>query len=204
MATQRLVLITGLNGYIAAHTAATFLKAGYSVRGTVRSNNANTESVVRALSKYHDGDRLEVVSVPDFDANGAFDSAVKGAHAIAHLASPVSMAATDSEPMMRAAVNGTTSLLASALAEHEAGKGVLKSVVFMSTISAVFSTAKPDGHVFTESDWNDDAERQLAELGKSTPGYVIYQASKTAAERALWKFGQESNAGFAMTALCPA
>ncbi|KAL2262284.1 hypothetical protein VTK26DRAFT_1836 [Humicola hyalothermophila] len=204
MASRRLVLITGINGYIAAHTAATFLKAGYSVRGTIRPGNVNTESVIRALSKYHDGDRLELVPVPDFGADGAFDGAVKGVHAIAHLASPVSMTVTDPVPMMRASVRGTTSLLASALAEREAGKGALESFVFMSTISAVFSSTRPDGHVFTESDWNDEAERQLAELGANTPGYVIYQASKTAAERAFWQFGQETGAGFAMTALCPA
>lgn len=130
----------------------------------------------------------------------------EGVQAIAHLASPVSMAETDPEPMMRASVQGTTSLLASALAESKKGsqEDVLKSVVFMSTISAVFSPSKPSGHIFTEADWNDAAEEEVRRLGKNTPGYVIYQASKTAAERALWKFGKDTGAGFSMAALCPA
>jgi nucleoside-diphosphate-sugar epimerase len=116
------------------------------------------------------------------------------------------MTETDPAPMMRAAVRGTTSLLASALAEskREPRQGALKSVVFMSTISAVFSPATPAGHAFTEVDWNDVAEEEVRRLGKESPGYVIYQASKTAAERAFWKFGQEAEAGFGMTALCPA
>ncbi|KAG7291418.1 hypothetical protein NEMBOFW57_001437 [Staphylotrichum longicolle] len=206
MGTPRLVLITGINGYIAAHTAATFLKAGYAVRGTVRARTSNVESLVRALGQYHDGSRLELVEVPNISVDGAFDRAVEGVQAIAHLASPVSMTETDPAPMMRAAVQGTTSLLASALAEskRESRQGALKSVVFMSTISAVFSPSKPAGHAFTEADWNDVAEAEVSRLGKDSPGYVIYQASKTAAERAFWKFGQKVEARFGMTALCPA
>ncbi|KAH6628799.1 hypothetical protein F5144DRAFT_631876 [Chaetomium tenue] len=206
MASQRLVLITGINGYIAAHTAATFLKAGYAVRGTVRARTPNVESLVRTLENCHHGNRLELVEVPDITADGASDRAVEGVQAVAHLASPVSMAETNPEPMMRASVQGTTSLLASALAESKKGsqKDVLKSVVFMSTISAVFSPSKPSGHVFTEADWNDAAEEEVRRLGKNTPGYVIYQASKTAAERAVWKFGRDTEAEFALTALCPA
>jgi nucleoside-diphosphate-sugar epimerase len=116
------------------------------------------------------------------------------------------MTETDPAPLMRAAVQGTTSLLASALAEAKQAsqQDALKSVVFMSTISAVFSPSKPAGHVFTEADWNDAAEEEVRRLGKSTPGYVIYQASKTAAERAFWEFGKETGAEFGMTALCPA
>ncbi|KAL2192485.1 hypothetical protein P885DRAFT_72970 [Corynascus similis CBS 632.67] len=205
MASKRLVLITGINGYIAAHTAAVFLKAGYTVRGTIRARTANVETLVRRLGKFHDGNRLELVEVPDISANGAFDHAVEGVQAIAHLASPVSMTETDPAPMMRAAVQGTSSLLTSALGEarKETRKGALKSVVFVSSMSAIFSPFRPAGHVFTEADWNEAAEEEMRRLGKNTPGYVIYQASKVAAERAYWEFGRETGADFAMTALCP-
>ncbi|KAK4157369.1 SGNH hydrolase-type esterase domain-containing protein [Chaetomidium leptoderma] len=201
MASRGLVLITGINGYVAAHTAASFLKAGYAARGTVRTRTANVESLVHTLGQYHEGNRLELVEVPDISVDGAFDRAVE-----AHLASPVSMTETDPAPMMRAAVQGTTSLLNSALTEskRESQRGALKSVVFMSTISAVFSPSRPAGHVFTEADWNDVAEEEVRRLGKDTPGYVIYQASKTAAERAFWRFGTKKGASFGMTALCPA
>ncbi|KAL2121756.1 hypothetical protein VTJ04DRAFT_2211 [Mycothermus thermophilus] len=207
----RRVLITGLNGYIAAHTAAVFLRAGYAVRGTVRrTRTPNVDSVVRALAPYHDGNRLEVVEVPDIGADGAFDRAVEGVQAIAHLASPVSMTETDPTPMMRAAVQGTTSLLTSALAEStkplssSSSSSPLRSVVFMSTISAIFSPNRPANHIFTEADWNDAAEAALQRLGKDTPGYVVYQASKTAAERAFWRFAEEERPRFGMVALCPA
>jgi len=80
----------------------------------------------------------------------------------------------------------------------------------MSTISAIFSPDQPPGHIFTESDWNDHAERETARLGASVDGYTLYQASKTAAERAFWdataKEEQELSQplGFGMVALCPA
>ncbi|KAK4237889.1 hypothetical protein C8A03DRAFT_44303 [Achaetomium macrosporum] len=205
------VLITGLNGYIATHTAAAFLRAGYSVRGTVRPSTPNVEAVVQALSKFHDGNRLEVVTVSDIGRDGAFDRAVEGTQAIAHLASPVSMAVEDPSEMMWAAVQGTTSLLASALAEsrRESGKGVLKSVVFMSSISAIVDPISPPSHVFTEDDWNQyalAATRGQLRHGHTALklGYLYYQASKVAAERAFWRFGRENKAPFSMVALCPA
>jgi nucleoside-diphosphate-sugar epimerase len=76
MASKGLVLITGVNGYIAARTVEAFLKAGYSVRGTVRSK-PSTKGLIDALSEY--AGKLEIVEVPDITVAGAFDEAVKGA-----------------------------------------------------------------------------------------------------------------------------
>ena len=75
MTHNSLVLVTGANGYIAARTVEAFLKAGHSVRGTVRSKSS-VKPVVDALSEY--ASRLEIVEVPDITAEGAFDEAVKG------------------------------------------------------------------------------------------------------------------------------
>lgn len=66
--------------------------------------------------------------------------------AVAHLASPVSM--TDTNGMMRAAVDGTTGLLSAVKTKGREIKGV----VFVSTISAVFEE-KREGWVFDEGDW---------------------------------------------------
>ncbi|KAK4198962.1 putative oxidoreductase [Triangularia verruculosa] len=202
------VLITGINGYIAAHTAARFLQAGFSVRGTVRNKaSLNVESLLRALSSPQKtgGGKVEIVEVPDITVEGAFDNAVQGVQAIAHLASPVSMADGDPTPMMKAAVDGTTSLLGSAIGSSQK----VRSVVFMSSISAVYSPSPDRGprHVFTSADWNQEAEAKVAELGDKTLGYITYQASKTAAEKALWKFVDEKKdpawAGVNVTTFCP-
>jgi len=70
-----LVLVTGANGYIGAVTVEVLLKAGYSVRGTVRSESS-TKAIAAALPQY--ADKLQFAIVPDIVAEGAFDEAVKG------------------------------------------------------------------------------------------------------------------------------
>lgn len=78
MDSKGLVLISGVNGYIAAQTAAAFLKSGFSVRGTVRLKNPATNNLLRALDDYVKAGRFELMEVPDITATGAFDKAVQG------------------------------------------------------------------------------------------------------------------------------
>ncbi|KAH6843441.1 hypothetical protein B0I37DRAFT_393643 [Chaetomium sp. MPI-CAGE-AT-0009] len=188
------VLVTGANGYIAARTVEAFLKAGYSVRGTVRSLSSATE-VKQALAEY--AGKLEFVEVPDITIPGAFDNAVKGVSAVAHLASPVSFDFTDPEPVLHSAINGTIRALESAQKEPK-----IKNFVLMSSIAAIRGP-KTEDYTYTEADWNTAAERAVAELGKATPGPIIYAASKVAAEKAMWKFRDEHKPRFTLTAINP-
>lgn len=189
-----LVLVTGANGYIAGPTIEAFLKAGYSVRGTVRSL-PGADALKNALADY--GSKLEIVQVPDITLDGAFDEAVRGCTAIAHLAAPVSLNFKDPKPVMHGAVQGTLSILRSAAKEP-----LVKSFVLLSSVAAISRLTKGP-HKVTEEDWNDWAEAMVEQKGTDTPGPVIYSASKTAAERAFWKFGKESNVGFSMTSVNP-
>ncbi|KAF7553224.1 hypothetical protein G7046_g7155 [Stylonectria norvegica] len=197
MASKRIALVTGANGYIAGQTIAAFLAAGYAVRGTVRSK-PSAKPLVDAFSKY--GKDLEIVEVPDIVAPGAFDEAVKGVHAIAHLASPVGFSFTDPDPIIEAAVQGTVGILGSAIKETS-----IKSVVLMSSIAAIVSFTSTDTspHVFTEEDWNLGSLDQIKEEGKNAGGALIYVASKTAGEQAFWKFRDEQKPTFTMTAVNP-
>lgn len=210
MSNKPIVLVTGANGYIAGSVIEAFLKAGYAVRGTVRSK-ASADPLVKALSSY--GNDLEIVQVPDIVAPGAFDTAVKGklsglsnkhfltvlgVHAIAHLAAGVSFSFTDPDPVLEVAIQGTLGVLESALTEPS-----IKSVVLMSSIAAITGIDKPLPHRFTEADWNDAALATVKKMGKESPGPLIYLASKVAGERAFWKFRDEKKPSFAMTALNP-
>ena len=72
-----IVLVTGVNGYIASHVADQLLAAGYRVRGTTRAL-----SKVQSLSalweqKFGKG-RFEAIVVEDMSPEGAFDEAIKG------------------------------------------------------------------------------------------------------------------------------
>jgi NADPH:quinone reductase-like Zn-dependent oxidoreductase len=60
--TGSLVLVTGANGYIAMHVVDQLLKAGYTVRGTVRSVKKG-EHLQATFAAY--GDKLEIVIVDD-------------------------------------------------------------------------------------------------------------------------------------------
>lgn len=189
-----LVLVTGANGYIAAKTVEAFLEAGWSVRGTVRSLKS-AKPVADALHQF--ADRLTFTEVPVITAPNAFDEAVKGVDVIAHLAAPVSFSFTDPEPVLRDAVEGTLRALESALTVP-----TLKSFVFMSSIAAIINNLPPPV-TYTESSWNEFALPLVSQLGTSAPPPAIYAASKTAAERAVWKFKAEHSPKFSICAINP-
>tara|TARA_R110002003_G_scaffold76_1_gene6988 strand:+ start:63819 stop:64106 length:288 start_codon:yes stop_codon:yes gene_type:complete len=74
-----LVLITGVNGYIAAVAAKHFLDHGYAVRGTVRKQRSVEDLIDGPLKQYADAGTFTTVEVPDITVDGAFDEAVRGA-----------------------------------------------------------------------------------------------------------------------------
>ena len=92
--------------------------------------------------------------------------------------------------MVLPAIHGTTTLLASAL--KKAGSQ-LEAVVITSSVVAV-TNPKEGAYTFTEKDFASFALEKVLrdrEEGVTTPGGVLYAASKTAAERAVWKFRDE-------------
>lgn len=210
MASRRRVLITGANGYIAAQTVGRFLAAGWAVRGTVRDReSASARELAAHLAAETAAGVFELVMVPDIKAAGAFDEAVPGVQAIAHLATPVVFDSGDVEYIVGTAVQGTLSILESALREASAQKQKegekkdgLASFVLMSSTSAV-RMAVPDPTIFTEKDWNTRAEADVREAGDKAFGHVIYAASKVASERAFWDWMKEKKPPFVATSLCP-
>lgn len=88
------ILVTGANGYIAVWTVKDFLDGGYSVRGTVRSEQKAVH-LRKIFKKEVDEGRLEFAIVSDITQPGAFDEAVKGVDAVAHMASPFHFQADD-------------------------------------------------------------------------------------------------------------
>lgn len=116
------------------------------------------------------------------------------------MASPVSFHFTDPDPIIKAALYGTNSILASALKN---GPPTLKYMVITSSIAAIMSTKEPP-YIFTEKDWNNESEGEVARLGKQAPGSHIYRASKAVAEKAFWKFRDENKPSFTMVSINPA
>ena len=91
--------------------------------------------------------------------------------------------------MVIPAVRGAETVLASAL---KAGPQLTSVVVTSSTIAVV--NPVEGEYVFTEKDYATFAlEKALKdkEAGGKTPAGILYGASKTASDRAVWKFRDE-------------
>ncbi|KAH8826045.1 hypothetical protein DL96DRAFT_1607040 [Flagelloscypha sp. PMI_526] len=174
------VLVSGANGYIAVWVVKTLLEKGYSVRGTVRSQDKG-KHLLETFKSY--GDKFEIVVVSDITAEGAFDEAVKGVDAIEHTASPFHFNADDPDELIKPAVDGTVGILKSALKYAPTAK----RVVVTSSCASVMSV-HPEPRDFTEEDWNEQAIETVKKEGKNANQMAKYRASKTLAEKAAWEF----------------
>ncbi|KAG8712620.1 methylglyoxal reductase (NADPH-dependent) gre2 [Ceratobasidium sp. 394] len=171
------VLVTGASGFIAVWVCKTFLEAGYTVRGTVRS--ASKGDYLVDLFK---SDKFSYVIVEDIAKDGAFDEAVKGVDAVAHTASPFHFQADDPQTLIEPAVKGTVGILKS-IEKNAPG---VQRVAVTSSVAAILNTSRPTGTIYTEDNWNTFSTKEVEEKGKAAAGGDKYRASKTLAEKAAW------------------
>jgi dihydroflavonol-4-reductase len=169
------VAVTGIGGFLGRHVAAQLLRAGYEVRGTLRSMKKaeGIEAAIRSVDGAAHG-KLSFV-VADLTADDGWDAALAGAGHVMHTASPFpSHVPKDENDLIRPAREGTLRVLRAA---KNAG---VNRVVLTSSIAAI--SYGPGRAPFSETDWTD-VEGALA-----TP----YYKSKTLAERAAWNFAREN------------
>ena len=194
-ATPGLILITGGTGFVATHVLNSFLRKGYSVRTTVRSQ-AKVDIVRKTLAKY--AERLEFAIVDDFTAPGAFDEAVKGVHGVIHTASPFVLEVNDNKKdLLDPAIKGTTSLLESIVKNASD----VKRVVITSSFAAVLDIKQGlrPGYTYSEKDWLPTT----LEEAETADGVTAYCASKKLAEEAAHHFVKQQKPNFSLIALCP-
>ncbi|KAG8989284.1 methylglyoxal reductase (NADPH-dependent) gre2 [Tulasnella sp. 427] len=193
-----LVLVSGVNGFVAVEVLMSLLKRGYDVVGTVRSES----KTAYLREKFNDAvanGQLKFAIVPDITAGGAFDEVLKQNRFgyVLHTSSPFFLDAKDVEKeLLDPAIKGTKSILESIdkLAPS------VKHITITSSLAAVGNhrTGAGLGYVYTEDDWCpvewDEA------IGNS---YLGYLASKAWAERAAWDFVKDREPQFTITTLCP-
>ncbi|CAA7269674.1 unnamed protein product [Cyclocybe aegerita] len=184
------VLVSGANGYIAMWTVKILLQQGYRVRGTVRSAEKG-KFMSDYFAKIGYGDAFEFVIVQDIVKDGAFDEVVKDVDAIEHMASPVNFNPGDPQEVLKPAIQGTVSMLKSAMKN---GTEVKRVVITSSTAAIVALNLVTEPRVFSEQDWNDASPKEVEELGSKASGMTIYRASKPLAEKAAWDFYNEHKA----------
>jgi dihydroflavonol-4-reductase len=170
---SRLVVLTGVTGFIAKRIAFDLLEAGYSVRGSMRSM-ARADEVRDALRpRLSDPSALDRLSFVELDLgrDAGWTEAMDGADALFHTASPFPMAQPrDENDIIKPAVDGTLRALRAAQAA-----GVTR-VVLTSSVVAIEAIEKAGA--YTEADWSDTDH----------PKSSAYYKSKTLAERAAWEF----------------
>ncbi|TVY25856.1 putative uncharacterized oxidoreductase [Lachnellula hyalina] len=182
-----LILVTGGTGLIGIKTIHTALKAGYSVRAAVRSQEkAKAVLATPTVMAINPGSKLTFVIVPDILADNAYDEAVKGVKYIIHIASPVikgegfTPAQYESE-LIAPAIKGTTSILSAA---HKTPS--IQRIVITSSIVAIIPweefIAKEVDTVF------DDTYEIPFPAGPYTNPFEAYAASKVRALLATKEF----------------
>ncbi|KFY83907.1 hypothetical protein V500_09788 [Pseudogymnoascus sp. VKM F-4518 (FW-2643)] len=193
------VLVTGANGFVASHVTQQFLQRGYKVRGTIRDLEKSSWLVQDVFKSYADSGDFDLVVVPDLAATGAFDDAIKGVSAIVHAASVVNFS-PDPNEVIPQTISGATSILEAALKEPS-----VKAFVYTGSIASAV-LYDPENSVHVERDtWNEGAIK-LAWAPPpydSSRGMFVYQASKTEAEMAVWKFFAEKNPHFSVNSVDP-
>ena len=196
--TGALILVTGVNGFVASHLANRLLARGYAVRGTVRSEQ-KAAWIKEAMTERHPSAHFEVVVVPNIAVPGVFDEYVKGCDGVAHVASDLSFG-PDPNKIITPMLEGLKNILQSAAKESS-----IKRFVITSSNIAAF-TPQPGKEISIDSStWNDAS----IERAWRPPPYEqermwdVYAASKTQCEREFWRFGREQKPSFVLNAVLP-
>ncbi|CAM0135427.1 hypothetical protein VKS41_005064 [Umbelopsis sp. WA50703] len=192
---NKLVLLTGSNGFVGAHVCRELLTNGYRVRAVVRSQ-AKADQVAKdhqQWSQQFDGFAV----IPDITQPGVYDKAVQGVDYVMHVASPFTFDIQDNEKdLLIPAREGTKNILQAASKQSS-----IKRVVITSSCAALFDLSKGirPGYTYTEQDWNPATWDQAS---KSDNPRFVYCASKKIAEQAAWQFIKENNVSFDITTMC--
>ena len=182
------VLLTGISGWIAKHTAIELLNAGYEVLGTIRNNNL-VDQTKQTISKYASTEKLSFVEL-DLLKDDGWNEAAKGCRYIFHVASPFPMKVSNNrESLLPVAVDGTLRVLNAGL---NAG---VEQIIKTSSIVAMFRKPnRTNPYTFGENDWSDE---------NWIEGVSDYFLSKTKAEKAAWRLMESKGLKNKLTTINP-
>ncbi|MDC2969173.1 NAD-dependent epimerase/dehydratase family protein [Candidatus Pelagibacter sp.] len=182
------VLLTGISGWIAKHTAIELLNAGYEVLGTIRNNNL-VDQTKQTISKYASTEKLSFVEL-DLLKDDGWNDAAKGCRYIFHVASPFPMkVSSNRENLLPVAVDGTLRVLNAGL---NAG---VEQIIKTSSIVAMFRKPnRTNPYTFGENDWSDE---------NWIEGVSDYFLSKTKAEKAAWRLMESKGLKNKLTTINP-
>ncbi|RDL33753.1 NAD(P)-binding Rossmann-fold containing protein [Venustampulla echinocandica] len=192
------VLVTGATSYLGSNIVDQLLKAGYNVRGTVRSMT-KLRNLKNSWDEEHGMGKFEPIIVLDMAKEGAFDEAVKGVDGVIHSAAVMTFDA-DPHKVIPETLAGVNEILKSAAKEPR-----IKRFVFTSSSTAATAPI-PNKEFHIDSDSWNDAEIKAAWAPppyEPQRAWAVYGASKAESEKAVWKFVKEQKPHFVVNAVLP-
>ena len=180
------VLVTGATGFIGLHCIKQLLDRGYSVNGTLRSQDRQTE-VVDSLERNNTPTRHLSLFEVDLNRDSGWDSAIRDCNYVLHVASPFVLTDEDEDFFVKPAVEGVQRAL------KFSKKHNVKKVILTSSFAAIHETLNDRQESFDEEDWSNP----------NKPGISFYAKSKTRAELAAWEFMEMENPDFSLTVINP-
>ena len=182
------VLLTGISGWIAKHTAIELLNKGYEVLGTVRNKDL-IDQTKETIKKHAPIEKLSFIEL-DLLKDDGWDESAKGCKYIFHIASPFPMKVSrNRELLLPVAVDGTLRVLNAGI---NAG---VEQIIKTSPIVAMFRKPnRSNPYTFGENDWTDE---------NWIEGVNDYFLSKTKAEKAAWELMESKGLKSKLTTINP-
>ena len=180
------VLVTGATGFIGLHCIKQLLDRGYSVNGTLRSQDRQAE-VLDSLERNNTPTRHLSLFEVDLNRDSGWDSAIRDCNYVLHVASPFVLTDEDEDFFVKPAVEGVQRAL------KFSKKHNVKKVILTSSFAAIHETLNDRQECFNEEDWSNP----------NKPGISFYAKSKTIAELAAWEFMEMENPDFSLTVINP-
>ena len=180
------VLVTGATGFIGLHCIKQLLDRGYSVNGTLRSQDRQAE-VLDSLERNNTPTRHLSLFEVDLNRDSGWDSAIRDCNYVLHVASPFVLTDEDEDFFVKPAVEGVQRAL------KFSKKHNVKKVILTSSFAAIHETLNDRQESFNEEDWSNP----------NKPGISFYAKSKTMAELAAWEFMEMENPDFSLAVINP-
>ncbi|KAK4891346.1 hypothetical protein LTR27_010000 [Elasticomyces elasticus] len=190
------VVVIGANGYIALETCQKLLDVGYRVRGTVRDVERDRDW----MHALFDTAMFELVQVPDFEADTAFDAAFEGAAGVIYVSTPV-LFDTDPAKVIGPTVNGTINTL------KAAARAGVKRYVLAGSSKAIATTTYNTSYTLSTRMYNYDSilDSFSPPAGESLfeRSLNLYSAARTLAELTFWSWIAKNKPAFTANSVVP-
>ncbi|EHK99823.1 NAD(P)-binding Rossmann-fold containing protein [Glarea lozoyensis ATCC 20868] len=194
-----LVVVVGANGYMASESVEKLLQAGYRVRGTVRDLERHNGWMYRLFDSKWPG-KFELVQVPDFLADAAFDEAFKGAAGAIYTSMPVILD-TDIENVWGTSKNGLINTL-----EAAARAGVQRYVLGSSSKAVITTNYTGSPVELTVDSYNYDSIKEVYS-GPQEDSFArrvaTFSSGRALAELTFWDWVKKENPPFVANCVVP-